>query len=77
VELEQKGYVFRTRSDTEVLLALYLYYGLRRSRRLMAFAVRSGTGARTVGPARDRFGKSLVLHAEDADLPVWLELNRC
>jgi len=25
VELAQKGYVFRTRSDTEVLLALYLY----------------------------------------------------
>src|SRR5215467_4867267 len=28
VELAQKGYVFRTRLDTEVLLALYLYYGL-------------------------------------------------
>src|SRR5712692_8781648 len=27
-ELEQTGYVFRTRSDTEVLLALYLHYGL-------------------------------------------------
>src|SRR5215475_4595212 len=27
-KLEQKGYVFRTRSDTEVLLALYLHDGL-------------------------------------------------
>src|SRR3989339_353453 len=27
-DLQQRGYIFRTKSDTEVLLALYLCYGL-------------------------------------------------
>ena len=68
VELEQKGYVFRTRSDTEVLLALYLYYGLD------AFPKVNGMFAcafwdhrtRQLVLARDRFGKKPLFYYQNA-----------
>src|SRR5215468_145295 len=68
VELEQKGYVFRTRSDTEVLLALYLYYGLD------AFPKVNGMFAcafwdhrtRQLVLARDRFGKKPLFYYKNA-----------
>lgn len=59
VGLEQAGHAFRTTSDTEVLLAMYLEHGLAMLDDLVgmfAFAVvdeRSGTAVL----ARDRFGK--------------------
>jgi asparagine synthase (glutamine-hydrolysing) len=68
VELEQKGYVFRTHSDTEVLLALYLYYGLD------AFPKVNGMFAcafwdhrtRQLVLARDRFGKKPLFYYQNA-----------
>ncbi|MDZ7379435.1 MAG: asparagine synthase (glutamine-hydrolyzing) [candidate division KSB1 bacterium] len=67
-ELEQRGYVFRTRSDTEVLLALYLYDGLE------AFPKVNGMFAcalwdwrtRQLVLARDRFGKKPLFYYHDA-----------
>ena len=63
-ELEAKGHVFRTRSDTEVLLAMYLQYGLE------AFPKMNGmfacafwdARARQIVLARDRFGKKPLFY---------------
>lgn len=68
LELTQKGYEFRTRSDTEVLLALYVHYGLE------AFSKINGMFAcafwdqrqRRLVLARDRFGKKPLFYARDA-----------
>src|SRR5262245_5110948 len=59
VDLEQKGYRFRTRSDTEVLLALYLYDGLAAFPQLNGMFACALWDARTdqLVLARDRFGK--------------------
>jgi asparagine synthase (glutamine-hydrolysing) len=66
-ELEQHGYSFRTRSDTEVLLALYLHCGFG------AFAKINGMFAcafwdqrtRQLVLARDRFGKKPLYYRHD------------
>src|SRR3989338_167934 len=58
-ELEAKGYVFRSRSDTEVLLALYEHYGTRcleRLRGMFAFAIYDKR-KQLLFCARDRVGK--------------------
>ncbi|MFA6092453.1 MAG: asparagine synthase (glutamine-hydrolyzing) [Elusimicrobiota bacterium] len=64
-ELEQKGYPFKTRTDTEVLLALYEKEGpacLRRLRGMFAFAIWDGR-ARKLFIARDRIGKKPLFYA--------------
>lgn len=71
VELEGLGHVFRTSSDTEVLLAAYGQWGvecLSRLRGMFAFALWDGV-AETLFLARDRFGKKpLYLHEQGGDL---------
>lgn len=57
-ELEDAGRVFRTKTDTEVLLAAYLHWGvncLHRLNGMFAFAVHDVV-AQTLFLARDRFG---------------------
>ena len=68
-DIEQKGYVFRTRSDTEVLLALYLYYGLEAFAKLNGMFACAFWDRRTheLVLARDRFGKKPLFYYRDAD----------
>ena len=68
VELEQKGYVFRTRSDTEVLLALYLYYGLEAFPKINGMFACAFWDWRThqLVLARDRFGKKPLFYSQNA-----------
>ena len=68
VELEQKGYVFRTRSDTEVLLALYLYYGLDAFPKINGMFACAFWDHRTrqLVLARDRFGKKPLFYYQNA-----------
>lgn len=65
-ELEQKGYVFRTRTDTEVLLALYLEYGtelLNKLNGIYAFALWDAR-SRTLFVARDGMGVKPLYFSE-------------
>ncbi|MGH7030886.1 MAG: asparagine synthase (glutamine-hydrolyzing), partial [Stellaceae bacterium] len=68
--LEAKGRTFRTRSDTEVVLALYEQYGeefLGRLRGIFAIALydrRGGPGREKLLLARDHFGIKPLLYAE-------------
>ncbi len=65
--LEQRGYVFCTRSDTEVLLALYLYDGIEAFSKLngmFACAFWDNRSAQLV-LARDRFGKKPLFYYSD------------
>jgi asparagine synthase (glutamine-hydrolysing) len=69
VELESRGHRFRTRSDTEVLLAAYSAYGiecLSRLRGMFAFALWDG-GRRRLVLARDRAGKKPLYYRLDGD----------
>jgi asparagine synthase (glutamine-hydrolysing) len=68
-ELEAKGFVARTRSDTEILLLAYLAYGeevLPRLEGIFAFAVWDGRRARLFA-ARDRLGVKPLFFAERSD----------
>src|SRR5581483_2880429 len=63
-ELEQEGYTFSTRSDTEVLLALYLRYGVGafpKVNGMLACAVWDQR-TRQLVLARDRFGKKPLVY---------------
>jgi asparagine synthase (glutamine-hydrolysing) len=66
-ELTAKGHRFRTRSDTEVLLTLYLEEGLEAFARLSGmFAVALWDGRTgTLVLARDRFGKKPLFYYQD------------
>jgi asparagine synthase (glutamine-hydrolysing) len=64
LELTQKGYEFRTNSDTEVLLALYVYYGtdaFAKINGMFACAFWDQRRCRLV-LARDRFGKKPLFY---------------
>jgi asparagine synthase (glutamine-hydrolysing) len=68
-ELETRGHRFRTRSDTEVLLAAYAAYGVKCLSRLhgmFAFALWDG-GRRRLLLARDRVGKKPLYYRLDGD----------
>jgi asparagine synthase (glutamine-hydrolysing) len=65
-ELEGRGHRFKTKSDTEVILALYQEMGARcveRLRGMFAFAVWDRS-TRTLFIARDRIGKKPLVYAE-------------
>ena len=71
--LEGEGVRFRTSSDTEVILALYVRYGdgfLRRLRGIFAFALydkRGGPGRERLLLARDPIGVKPLLYARQSD----------
>ena len=72
-ELEQRGYVFESRSDTEVLLAAYATWGNEALRKLVgmfAFAILD-TVRRTVFLARDFFGIKPLYYARTANSMVF------
>lgn len=65
-ELEALGHVFRSESDTEVILAAYAQWGegcLARFNGMWAFAIWD-TVERSLFLARDRFGKKPLFYAE-------------
>ena len=68
-ELEARGRTFKTKSDTEVILALYQEMGPRcvdKLRGMFAFAVWD-KGERRLFVARDRIGKKPLVYAQRAD----------
>jgi asparagine synthase (glutamine-hydrolysing) len=72
-ELERAGVAFRSRTDTEVILALYAREGvecLRRLRGMFAFALWDA-GERTLVLARERLGKKPLCYYQDAEALVF------
>lgn len=68
-DLSQRGYKFKTRSDTEVLLALYAYYGcdfLRHLRGEFAFALVDETRRKLI-LVRDRVGLKPLFYTRVGD----------
>src|SRR5262245_13013537 len=71
-ELEERGHRFRSHSDTEVVLHLYLEFGdafVERMRGMFALAVydlRGGPGRERLLLARDHFGIKPLLYADTA-----------
>ena len=68
-ELEQKGYVFDSQTDTEVLAAAYLEYGtecLSKFNGMFAFVIYDKEESILFG-ARDRFGKKPLKYYFDGD----------
>ena len=66
VELEKKGHQFKTNSDTEVILNLYLEWGLEGISRLngmFAFAISDQREAPVLYLIRDRFGVKPVYYS--------------
>src|SRR5262249_4150701 len=69
-ELEAKGYIFRSRSDTEVIICGYQAWGVevfRRLRGMFAIALWDKT-ARKLVLARDRFGKKPLYYVRAGNL---------
>lgn len=72
-ELTQQGHVFRTTSDTEVLLALYRCYGLEAFARVNGMLACAFWDQRTrqLVLVRDRFGKKPLFYYADAQRLVF------
>jgi asparagine synthase (glutamine-hydrolysing) len=69
LELEARGHRFRSRTDTEVILAAWREYGvecLQRLRGMFAFALWDGQ-SRSLLIARDRIGKKPLHYTVDSD----------
>lgn len=68
VDLMKKGHEFRTQSDTEVLLALYMQYDLDAFSRINGMFACAFWNSRTnqLVLARDRFGKKPLFYYKDA-----------
>ena len=67
--LESKGHIFRTNSDTEVIIHAYEQYGrdcVKHLRGMFAFAIWDKR-SRTLFLARDRVGKKPLYYYQDAD----------
>ncbi|WP_224983683.1 asparagine synthase (glutamine-hydrolyzing) [Geomonas agri] len=80
--LEGRGHSFRSQSDTEVVLAMYLEYGdafLSRMRGMFALGIydkRPGTGRERLLLARDQFGiKPLLYHLANSRLVFASEMK--
>jgi asparagine synthase (glutamine-hydrolysing) len=78
-QLESHGHVFRTQSDTEVLLAAYLHWGegcVARLNGMFAFAVWDYR-SRSLFLARDRFGKKplFIAHLQNGGFLFASELK--
>ncbi len=71
--LEKKGHLFRTESDTEVVLHLYIRYGdsfLDRLRGMFALCIydlREGPGKEKALLARDQFGVKPLVYSQNTD----------
>ena len=87
-ELERKGYVFRSHSDTEVILYGYVAWGEKvftRLRGMFAIAIWDRVAGKLV-LGRDRFGKKPLYYAKVGDLLLfgsaikellsWSEIDR-
>jgi asparagine synthase (glutamine-hydrolysing) len=76
-QLEHKGYVFKSSSDTEVILALYQEYGddcLNHLRGMFALAIydkRNGVGKERLLIARDPFGIKPLLYFDSGSSLVF------
>jgi asparagine synthase (glutamine-hydrolysing) len=73
LELINKGHIFRTGTDTEVILHLYEELGtncLLRLRGMYAFALWD-SGKKTIFAVRDRLGKKPFLYSKTADSLVF------
>jgi len=75
--LESKGHSFKSKSDTEVILKMYLEYGddfLKRMRGMFALAIydkRRGFGRERLLLARDQFGIKPLLYADSGNKLVF------
>jgi asparagine synthase (glutamine-hydrolysing) len=78
-ELEGKGYKFKTKTDTEVILALYQEMGddcLSRLRGMFAFALWD-KGKKRLLLARDRLGKKPMVYSEGPGFLAFASELRC
>lgn len=77
-ELQKKGHIFKTSSDTEVIVHLYEEEGeefVEKLRGMFAFAIVDMKGRKLI-LARDRFGKKPLYYFEDPEVFVFSsELN--
>lgn len=72
-ELEQEKIVFKTHSDTEVILRLYEKYGsqmLSKLNGMFAFSIHDKRN-NTVFIARDRFGEKPLYYHHDSERVIW------